>query len=385
MVGGYEVRQARLEDWPAIARFIAITYGAQAPYKQRARWDWAFLHNPFNQDSDGRVPVWIALHRGEVAGQIALQPGRIWLRGVSYEAGWIVDVMVHPEHRGRGVGHLIQQAMKATGRTLVTLTMAEATRRMAEKAGCITLAPVRQMVRIGRLRGDTAGAVVRPILQRRPRLRGIGRWFERAGAVPMAAAGLASAAAAARRLALPRTASGDIRSVDRIDASVADRLFARAAAAIPGLWDRGGTFCRWRFDAEPVLRYNRALLLRGGEAEGQVVWRLPEPMELNVGTLADVLADPADGAAIEALTAHAVSAMAPHCEAIIAGASHPGHIRALRRAGFVTVKTHRPTVVCADPAVLARFAAIGEGWHFTKADHDWDQLHPVVPWARDHT
>ncbi len=315
MVGGYEVRQARLEDWPAIARFIAITYGAQAPYKQRARWDWAFLHNPFNQDSDGRVPVWIALHRGEVAGQIALQPGRIWLRGASYEAGWIVDVMVHPEHRGRGVGHLIQQAMKATGRTLVTLTMAEA----------------------------------------------------------------------ARRLALPRAASGDIRLVDRIDASVADRLFARAAAAIPGLWDRGGTFCRWRFDAEPVLRYNRALLLRGGEAEGQVVWRLPEPMELNVGTLADVLADPADGAAIEALTAHAVSAMAPHCEAIIAGASHPAHIRALRRAGFVTVKTHRPTVVCADPAVLARFAAIGEGWHFTKADHDWDQLHPVVPWARNHT
>ena len=69
-------------------------------------------------------------------------------------------------------------------------------------------------------------------------------------------------------------------------------------------------------------------------------FRLPED---RTGALASAvhglglyLGDP-DGAAIfstiEALTAHAVSAMAPHCEAIIAGASHPAHIRALRRAG----------------------------------------------------
>ena len=376
MGGGYEVRQACVDDWPLIRTFIDQTYGAGAPFKGRARWDWAFLDTPFARDADGRVPVWIALENGAVAGQIALQPGRVWLDGAPHEAGWIVDVMVHPAHRGRGVGHLIQQAMKETGRTLVTLTMAEATRRMAEKAGCVTLPPVRQMVRIGRLRGRTVTDVLGPILERRARLRAVGRAFNRSGVGPALAARLAAAAAGAHRIALPRPTEADIHPIERIDPAVADRLFAQQPTAIPGLWDRSGAFCRWRFDAEPVLRYQRALLMRGGTAAGQVVWRLPEPAELPVGTLTDVLADPGDGPAIEALAAYAVHAMAPQCEAIVAGASHPEHLRALRRLGFVAVKTHRPTVISSDPAMLARCAAIDQ-WHFTKADHDWDQVHPI--------
>lgn len=378
MSGGYEVRQARISDWPAIKAFIDHSYGAGAPFKQRPRWQWQFIDTPYPAEPDGLVPVWIALKDGAVAGQIALQPGRVWLEGEPHDAGWIVDVMIAPEHRGRGLGHKIHDAMVATGRTLITLTMAEATRRIAEKSGaCVTLGPVRQMVRVGRLSGRTVADVTGPIFDRRPKLRGIGRAFTGSGVGPAAAAAIASIAAAGQRLTLPKSPKAEIRRVDAIDPAVADRLFAREVAAMPALWDRGGAFCSWRFDRVPDLRYGRALLMRGGVAEGQLVWRLPEPVELNVGTITDILADPADTQGIEALAAYAVREMAPRTEAIIAGASHPAHVRALSRLGFVTVKTHYPTVVTSDAVLAARFAELKDGWHYSKADHDWDQVHPV--------
>jgi hypothetical protein len=62
-------------------------------------------------------------------------------------------------------------------------------------------------------------------------------------------------------------------------------------------------------------------------------------------------------------------------EAIVAGASDPRFLNVLRRLGFVTVKRHHPTVVTEDPALAAAIAA--QQWHFDKADHDWDQVHPV--------
>jgi len=33
--------------------------------------------------------------------------------------------------------------------------------------------------------------------------------------------------------------------------------------------------------------------------------------------------------------------------------------------------------VVRDPALKARMAAMPDAWHFTKADHDWDQVHPA--------
>jgi len=52
-------------------------------------------------------------------------------------------------------------------------------------------------------------------------------------------------------------------------------------------------------------------------------------------------------------------------------------LRAYEAAGFLRIRTLRPTVVCHDPALRAEVAAVAGGWHFSKADHDWDQVHPV--------
>jgi hypothetical protein len=106
--------------------------------------------------------------------------------------------------------------------------------------------------------------------------------------------------------------------------------------------------------------------------------REPLAKELPVATIVEVLADPRDDQAIEAATGQAVAALAPGSEAIVAGASHPAHVAALRRHGFRTVRVHRPTVVTPDDTLRARIAAHPGPWHMTKADHDWDQVHPAA-------
>lgn len=380
MSDAYEVRQARIDDWPLISSFITRCYGRSAAYKQEERWRWQFLDAPDADEAEGMVPVWIALNGGEVAGQIALQPARYWLEGAPHPAGWIVDVMIAPEHRGVGLGHRIHDAIKASGRVLFTLTMAEATRRIAEKAGCVTLNPVHQMVRVRRLSGRTVADATGPLFARRPNLRGIGRTFVGSRAATALVGGAASLASSVRRAMLSAVETADVRPVERIDTAAADRVFARMTEILPALFDRSGAWCRWRFDEVPVLRYQRAALHRDGEAQGFVVWRLPEPAELNFGTLTTLIADPRDEKGLLSLAAHAVRSMERQTEAIVAGASDPRFVNVLRRLGFVTVKRHHPTVVTEDRALAAAIAA--QQWHFDKADHDWDQVHPVeeVDW-----
>ncbi len=285
--------------------------------------------------------------------------------------------MVGPEHRGCGLGHRIHAAMRDAGHTLVTLTMADATRRIAEKAGCVTLGPVEQLVRLRRLSPATASALLVERTDRRGWLRGAGRAFAASGVGP-ALLSLASGIIGPvwRGFArLPALGEG-IEDVSAWEPGEVAALWEQMRASLPALFDRSPEFCGWRFSA-PDLAYRFARRVRNGETIGLVAWRLPLERELGVGTVVELLADPADAETLAALAAHAVARMEGQCEAIVAGASRPEFLAAYRAAGLRTLRRHYPTVVSADAAVMARFAAHGAEWHFSKADHDWDQVHAV--------
>ena len=373
----YQIRQATVADWPSIADFIARTYGTGAPFKHRARWDWQFSNGPFGLDEGQAVPVWIALANGEVVGQVALQPGRLWVQGEALPAGWIVDVMVDERHRGKGLSHKITSAMVATGRTLVTLTMAAATRRMMERAGCITLPPVKQMVRPRRLSGRTVAILLDRLAETRPAWQWPIAVFNKSGIGPAALAACINGAAAIARISPRRRTHPRLQGITSLSAETVHRLSKQLVATTNASFDRSPAFMKWRFVEVPDLDYHFAELQGHNGARSLLVTRDPLPAELAVGTITDLMCDPNDAEAMAASIDHAIRAMERNCEAIIAGASDPRFVSAYAARGFLTVRTHHPTVVSNDPALLERLSKINGPWHFSKADHDWDQVHPA--------
>lgn len=371
-----KIRRAHPEDVDAIQDFIGATYGNTAPHKGLKRWGWQFLDTPFRPSGDVGPTVWIATEGDRIAGQIAVQDGRLWLEGAHIAAGWIVDVMIRPEWRGYGLGHRIHAAVMKERPVLVTLTMAPATRRIAERAGGLTLGKVRQFIRPHSLRAETvrrflaAKAVGRPV-----RVRGI-RLFNASGLGPVAVAfGARLAARPIRRMAMR---DGRIEEVARFPESI-DALWQESRMARGALFERSASFLNWRFAEAPGLVYRRFLLWEDNGVAGYVITRLPAPSELSSGVVADLYARPGDTTTLDALLAHTTEVLAPHTEYLEAGASSPDLVAALHRAGFIATRTHRPTVVVTDPELRARLSRYAGPWHFTKADHDWDQVHPAEP------
>jgi GNAT superfamily N-acetyltransferase len=373
------VRRASISDLPALLDFITQTYGSGASFKDDARLAWQFEDNPFRPVEDTDPTIWLAFDGPRVVGEIAVQDGMLWLESAPVPAGWIVDVMVHPDYRGQGLSHRIHAAIMLERTVLVTLTMAPATRRVAERAGCLTLEPTRQYILPHRLSAQTvmrflahkagAGSALR---------KGAIRLFNMSLLPPMMLAGTSRLFGTWRQWRAPKglPAGLDIVEVVSFPESI-DALWAANKDRFPAVFERSARFLNWRFSEAPGLAYRRFLLHRDGVLAGYVVTRVGIKEELPLGVIADAFASPQDPEALDALFAHATQILRPDVEYIEAAASTPTWREALLRAGFIATKTMRPTVVCTDPALRDRLAQSLDGWHFTKADHDWDQVHPV--------
>lgn len=373
-----EIRRATLDDLPAIQDFIAQTYGVGAGFKGPDRWYWQFVDTPYRPEEDEGPAVWIAMSDGIVVGQTAVQDGTVLIGGQAFPAGWIVDVMIHPDCRGQGLGHRIHNAILPDREMLVTLTMALATRRIAERAGCVTLGPTRQFILPLRLGMRTVRRYLAYKAHDRPdRARAL-HMFAGSGIGPAAIATAARGISRLRRLRSPGPPGKafDVTEIVHFPEDI-DALWHRASAAFPAVFERSTRFLNWRFCDCPGLDYRRFLLRSGGEIRGYLVTRLGTRDELPIGVVADMFALPDDIAALDALIALACDVLSPEAEYLEAAASTPAFQVALQQAGFLATRTMHPTVVCRDPAMKARVEAQRDGWHFTKADHDWDQIHPA--------
>lgn len=373
------IRRARPQDIPAILEFVAETYGDGAPFKSAARHKWQYLDCPYTLDAEVGPSIWLAIDHDKVVGTIAVQDGAIEMDGSSIPASWIVDVMVHPDQRGKGLSHLIHDAVMAERQILVTLTMAPATRRVAERAGCLNLGPTRLFIRPHRLSGQT----VNRFLSHKSLHGGINRRrllsaFTASRIGPWLASVVGRTVAKLAHLKAPTNALNgfEYREVDFFPEDI-DWLWAQVSQKIGPAFQRTSKFLNWRFVDCPELVYRRFLLFRDGTLKGYLVTRLGNKAELPLGVISDVLADPDDTTSLDALLSLAEQKLAYESEYLEAAASHPAWAAALRRAGYIAITTKYPTVVCTDEVLRERLEAKSNDWHFTKADHDWDQIHPM--------
>ena len=377
------VRRASRSDRPAIARFIEDAYGARARYKATPRWTWQFIDNPFGRRKGDEVPVWVAVDGDRVVGQIAVQKALLQVEGKTFEAGWAVDIMILQSHRGAGIGHRLHNAVAGDVDILMALTMADASRRMAERQGRVALAEVHQLTRWVRLDAVT----VRRYLALRTARH---HWADRAARISCSVfqfhrvfPRLANPLLRLRdfvRPSLRRRGTTSIVEVNSFGAEI-DELWQRTRGDFPVIFPRDAQFLNWRFVDCPDLRYRRFVAERGGRAVGYVVLRRAEPVELPQGIIVDLYAARRDTETVGELIRHSLSFFGDSVSAVDVGTSVPEFEAVLRRHGFFRTRVHHPTCVCRDSALRDRLAQLRNGWFFSKADHDWDQVYIADPSA----
>jgi GNAT superfamily N-acetyltransferase len=369
----FEVRQATVRDFPAIDLFIREAYEELALYKGHDRWRWQFVDNPFLDDREDDPPVWIALSGDRIVGQIAVQRCGLRAGGRDYRAGWIVDVMILPAFRGAGLGHRLYQGAAESGLALLTLTMAPATRRMADRLGAVTLPAMRQWSRMETPSGDDISRYLVARTAYRPGLQRAVKLVNGAGGAGAIALGARQGVRIRDWLSPPKIDGGYLfDAVERFDDSI-DSLWKSVEGRLAGV-PRTAQHLNWRFVDCPQLRYERFRVTRASRLVGYLVLRACEEIELRQGIVVDALAIEDDEAVWRQLFAYASQRFAGQAASLEAAFSTPAATRALARSGFLATKSFRPTIVCRDKKTLAELGE-ANGWFFNRGDHDWDQIH----------
>jgi len=96
------IKQLELSEKGELLNFLRTAY-AENPRMSDARfWDWHFLENPYVEPDN--LPVWIAKDGDEIAAQLAATPVKLKVGDAEKSAMWILDLIVRPEYRRRGLG-----------------------------------------------------------------------------------------------------------------------------------------------------------------------------------------------------------------------------------------------------------------------------------------
>jgi GNAT superfamily N-acetyltransferase len=220
-----------------------------------ARADWLTTANPLRRP--GEPPTWLAWSEGEVVGIQAGIAGELAIGPRRYPITWAVDLMVDPEHRGRGVASALVEAQHGTSRVQLAYGVTEGGAATLKRAGSVHVATASAYLFPCDARVVTAKAPGR-----------VGAALARAAVAPVLAALGAVTRRAARRTHLAPIAEFG---------TGVDAIWDEVRSEYPVVVPRDSTWTRWRFDECPQRNeFERYEVVRGGRAVGYVVLRESE-------------------------------------------------------------------------------------------------------------
>lgn len=95
------IEQMRLSDKAELLAFLKAAFPDNPRQSDAGHWDWHFLKHPYSEPDN--IPVWLAKSGGHVVAQLATIPVEMNLDGESVRAIWILDLIVAPDFRRRGI------------------------------------------------------------------------------------------------------------------------------------------------------------------------------------------------------------------------------------------------------------------------------------------
>lgn len=340
-----------------LAEFFMASYGDQ-PVGDAYRDD-QLVRRRIRWIGEGH-PAWVCLQQNRIVGHFGALAADVVVDGRVVPACWGRDLIVAPAARRLGAGPaLVMTAVRAAPRPFMVAGLNDESYALCRGLGFLDNGRIPLFVNVldaGRLM-DT----VPSMLGRRP------------------AAALVKTAQFLANRRRRRGRSIGIAPVGRFDETF-DRWWAGVERAVPCVVRRTSATMRWRYREHPWHEYHCFAAHDGAALRGIVVVRSGRSRGVPAGFISELLADPRDGGALDALVAHAVEWLTSpdreppaflRCAVLNAAVE-----RALRRAGFLPVPKSPMRWMLIHPAGAGALGPLVDRgrWFLTSGDSDLDLL-----------
>lgn len=350
MPADVQIKQFELADTEALLAFLRVAYPHDTRKSDPAYWTWHCLEHPHARPDN--VPLWIVKSGAEVMGQLATIPVEVKVGEQSTRAIWIIDLIVHEDLRGRGLGKRLFLAAGESYSTMIALGINEGSTgvlrslKWAEMGGIHRyhrlLYPGHAFGEIARI-GPLKHLVNLSYAPFRPRLS---------------------------QSSPPR--NGSLREITKFDASF-DDLWKRAARQWHCAVVRDSRYLDWQFVRQPAKRFQVLGLYESDQLAGYVILFFRKPERSGVppkASIADLCYDASSSPDVvdELLRTALRSALERRAGSLVTDVLDPHVEERLKRFGFWRIKSS-PQFMVGTTEHQALMYDPGN-WFLTRADSD---------------
>ena len=335
------------DDRKGIEQLHRRTLGNEAAERLRLHWDWK-RHNPA---SGVEPPFWVVREGPTIIAAIPLMPVRVSVGGQVLAGTWSSDPLVVAERQRQGLGGSLLRAWDRGTGVAIGAGLSTGTRARLDEMRWPAALPL--------------PVLVKPISRRAFR---IPTW-------PVAINRFVSAVTLPfiRVVSRNRPLREEVEAVRRFDAR-ADRMWERLGPRFSMAVCRDAKYLNWKYAEPPHVRYSMALLKRGDDMDGFVVYRHVREPQGRVTQIVDITADPSDERGIKTLARWVDrEARMNDSDKIRCHITNAAIRRVLRRSGYFVVKSGIDLTVKVNATQVGKdFYASADDWHVTLGDGELD-------------
>ncbi|HEX2828010.1 MAG TPA: GNAT family N-acetyltransferase [Burkholderiales bacterium] len=339
-------------DKVPLREFQRAQFGQNARHADDAFEDWLFRRNP---NAEGPT-LWISKRDGVVVGQQGILPVRLKVDDAEYRAAWLIDLMVHPDWRLKGIAPALLQTSAASTDIMLGLGVEDEAYKTLNRRGWTEITRMSYFVR--------------PLV---PKACGAG--LNAPKLLTQLAPEVLFRGSAALAGSVMRIASGaELEPVAAFDER-ADAIWALASRDYPIVARRDLTWLGWRFDDAPQRGlYSRYYLRRKGAVVGYAVTRLKNWNGYTAANVVDYFAPRESLAPLLALIFRELNRQG--AVAVFVDQVHSGTETTLKALGCLRVRASWRFMYDVADRGSARAARLADvaSWHVTPADSDYEHI-----------
>lgn len=146
MASDAQIKQFKVADQDALLSFLRAAYPDEPRNSELTFWRWHYLDNPLTSP-DG-IPLWVVWSGSQIVGQLATIPVDLKVGSGKTRAIWILDFVILPEYRGRGLGKRLVLAAGESFPTMLTLGINEQSKAVFRSLKWVALGGVHRYHRL---------------------------------------------------------------------------------------------------------------------------------------------------------------------------------------------------------------------------------------------